>query len=251
MIDALKRLALSLAWLLASIGAAHANAEFAGYQASGSTYTSIAATIRVPWLANSTGSADNNLVVWVGIEDGAHLAQVGLALTITAQGAPSYGAFYEMYPAGAVDDTTPGHTIVGGDIVQITITCTANCSPGITQTWGMTVKNITEGWTWSPSDTLQTSLSKFDVMMEDLNTSNPIPNFGTLTFTNISVNGAAPSWGSPTSFQVTDSFGATANPSSVSGTAFSECAGSGGAYTSCPRHTNTGLANGRVSVGRF
>ncbi len=247
----LKRLVLALACLLGGLDAAHATAGFAGYQASGSTYTSIGATIRVPWVSNSTTSAGNNIIAWVGIEDGTNLAQVGMSFSITAQGAPSYGAFYEMYPAGAVNDTTPGHTTVGGDIVKISLTCTANCTAGNSQTWAMKVQNVTEGWTWSPTDTLQTSLSKFDIMTEDLNTTNPLPNFGTLTFTNISVNGAAPSWGSPTSFQMTDSFGATANPSSVSGTAFSICAGSSSSYTSCARKINNNLANGRVSVGRF
>ena len=88
-------------------------------------------------------------------------------------------------------------------------------------------------------------------MMEDLNTSNSMPNFGTLTFTNISVNGAAPNWASTLAFQVTDSYGGTANPSSVSGTAFSVCAGRSSIYTTCPQHLSTSLANGRVSVGRF
>lgn len=247
----LKRLALALVGLLASIGAAHAAGGFAGYQVSGSTYTSVAATVRVPWVTNSTTAAGNNIVAWVGIEDGTHLAQVGITVTISGVGALSYGSFYEMFPAGAVNDTTPGHTMVSGDIVQIIITCSANCSPGSTQTWGMTVKNVTEGWTWSPSDTLQTSLSKFDIVTEDLNTSNPIPNFGTLTFTNIMVNGSAPNWGSPTLYQMTDGYGGTANPSGVSGTAFSICAGSGSTYTGCPQHLNLNLANGRISVGRF
>ncbi|MGA8757393.1 MAG: G1 family glutamic endopeptidase [Stellaceae bacterium] len=247
----MKRLALALLCLIAGGGVARAAAGFAGWQTTGSTYTSVAATIRVPWVTNQTISADNNVIAWVGIEDGTRLAQVGITLTINAQGTPSFGEFYEMFPAGAVPDPNMGHTTTGGDIVQLSITCTANCSPGSTQTWGMTVKNVTKGWTWAPSDTLLTNLSKFDVMMEDLNTSNPMPNFGTLTFTNISVNGAAPNWASTSAFQVTDGYGGTANPSSVSGTAFSVCAGRSSTYTTCPQHLSTSLANGRISLGRF
>ncbi len=191
----LKRPALSLICMLATIGVAHAAAGFAGYQASGSTYTSVSATIRVPSVSNSTISADNRMIAWIGIEDGTNLAQVGMSFSIDAQGVPSFGAFYEMFPAGAVPDPNMGHIMLGGDVVRLTIKCTANCIPGNTQAWGMTVKNVTRGWTWAPSDTLLTSLSKFDIMTEDLNTANPIPNFGTITFTNISVNGAAPELG--------------------------------------------------------
>ncbi len=125
-----------------TVGAATATSyNWAGYAATGTSFTQVAGSWRVPSVSCS-GSADLYSAMWIGI-DGYNSASVEQDGTDSdcAAGVPSYYAWYEMYPSPTV--TLPsGHPVSAGDAMSAAVIFSAPSS------WTLTISDLTAGWTY-------------------------------------------------------------------------------------------------------
>jgi hypothetical protein len=177
---------------------------------------------------------------WIGIggscEDSAcatndsTLIQLGTEQDVYSDGTTSYYPWYEMLPA---DSVTIPHTVSPGDAITASIVCTAACSAS-TQTWTITMTDVTAGWTYSNTTSYAASELSAEWIEEATSTCSrrnctiaALADFGQVTFTQSSANGANPNFTlANDGVELTDTYGQTANPSAPSGgNAFSVCWG--------------------------
>lgn len=158
----------------------YTSTNWAGYMASGSTYTGVAGkwTVPSPTGNGSSTSADSS---WVGIGgvNSQDLIQVGTENTVTAAGHVSTSAFYELLPAGPQYLSTI--TILPGDNVSASLT---QISSG---QWTITITDTTNTQTFSTTLAYTSSHSSVEWIEEDPTYTSgglvPFDNFGTVAFT--------------------------------------------------------------------
>jgi hypothetical protein len=215
---------------------------WSGYAVNGAPpYSSASATWQVPSVTYDGApnppyneeAADN----WVGIggDGDSTLIQLGTSGTVFTNGATSYGAWYELYPAGAVGISNP---VKPGDIITASLQCTAACSPSSVQTWQLTLTNATAGWTWSQSFQYQSTMASAEWILEAPQVGGvvPLPDYVQTTFDPVEANGQNPNLSlSANGVIMQDPYGETSNPSApVNGNIFSTCWGAiGAAPTPC------------------
>jgi hypothetical protein len=242
-------------WLLAAASVAQAACPSSpattagGYCVAGTT-TQVQATWRVPATPKAPGATlGGQLLIWVGIGNGAsNLVQMGTLQNDSNGSAPS--AWYEFLPASLVTINQP---VAVGDVVTATISCTANCVAGQSATFLLTMVDATQGWTFSQSFSYTSQLDLAQWTLESNAAS--IPNFGTVPFVGLQVNGSGAGLVSGNAFKENNSDGETVNPSAPGSdsASFNACWGTpGGTYTTCPISGSgtTALANGG-GIGRF
>ena len=210
---------------------------WSGYAVTASApYSSASATWQVPSVTYDGApnppyneeAADN----WVGIggDGDSTLIQLGTSGTVFTNGATSYGAWYELYPAGAVGIS---NSVKPGDIITASLQCTAACSPSSVQTWQLTLTNATAGWTWGQSFQYQSTMASAEWILEAPQVGGvvPLPDYVQTTFDPVEANGQNPNLSlSANGVVMQDPYGETSNPSTpVNGNIFSTCWGAIGA----------------------
>jgi hypothetical protein len=189
--------------------------NWSGYAATGSTYTSVATTFTQP--AVTCKSGDQYSSFWVGLDgySSESVEQTGTEADCVGKTA-EYSAWYELYPAYPV---TYSNTVRPGDVITETVTFSGS------DTYAMTIKDSTEGWTKTTTkNSSGDARSSAEVIAEAPYSGGvlPLSNFGTVNFSGSTVNGSSLSSFNPTGLNMVSSSGAAeATISALSGGSFS------------------------------
>jgi peptidase A4-like protein len=152
--------------------------NWAGYTATGGTFTEVEATWRVPQFApNSPAGAD---AIWVGIGGvhGTDLIQAGTQETVSGRGTTDYQAWVETLPQVSRPVPLP---ISAGDSVSISLQEQASGD------WLVAFVNNTSGRTYQITIAYASSRSSAEWVVEAPSAQRgrilPLDNFGSVTFT--------------------------------------------------------------------
>ncbi|WP_042377538.1 G1 family glutamic endopeptidase [Streptacidiphilus melanogenes] len=188
--------------------------NWGGYAATGSGFTSVSAS----WTeAKATCNSTNDLYApWVGIDGygSSTVEQTGVA-TDCSSGSPVDQAWYEMYPANPVYLSTGSYPVSAGDHISASVTYAGS------RKYTLKLTDSTRGWTYTTSKTLSASRASAEVIIES--PTGAYPNFGTLSFTSATVNGASLGSSGPTALDPSSNGTTEARTSALSGgTSFTE-----------------------------
>jgi hypothetical protein len=153
---------------------------WAGYTATGSTYTSVTTTFNQPAVKCSSGDTYSSF--WAGLDGYSSdtVEQVGTEADCEGKTAEYY-AWYELYPAYPV---TLSATVKPGDAITVTVAFSG------TDTFTFTVKNATEGWTETAKKTASgTARSSAEIIVESPESTLPLADFGSVAFSGCKVDG--------------------------------------------------------------
>ncbi|MEV7603375.1 G1 family glutamic endopeptidase [Kitasatospora sp. NPDC089797] len=167
------------------------SSNWSGYAATGGKFTSVSAE----WDQPAVTCTDTNTysAFWVGLDgDGSKsVEQIGTEADCS-RGTPYYSSWYEMYPAYPTNFRNP---VSPGDHFVASVSTNGNGS------FTLTIHNTTAGWSHSVAKTLKNAaLASAEVIAEAPSTTSgvlPLADFGTVGFTNASVNGKALSDSNP------------------------------------------------------
>jgi hypothetical protein len=190
--------------------------NWSGYAVTGSRYTSVSAAWTEPTVSCS-GTAYSSF--WVGLDGDTSgtVEQTGTDADCSGS-SPQYYAWYEMYPKFPVNLS---QTVKPGD--KLSAKVTTNGSGSFT----LTITDSTQGWTNTTSARLKSAkLASAEVIAEAPSSSGgvlPLANFGTVSFSGATANGATLTSSTPGIDPITMQSGSTvkAQPSSISNGAFS------------------------------
>jgi hypothetical protein len=156
--------------------------NWGGYAATGSGFTSVAASWTEP---RATCNSSNDLYApWVGI-DGygtSTVEQTGVA-TDCSSGSPVDQAWYEMYPANPVYLSLSSYPVSAGDAISASVTYAGS------RRYTLKLTDSTRGWTYSTTKSLSAQRASAEVIIES--PTGAYPNFGTLNFNSATVNGTS------------------------------------------------------------
>jgi hypothetical protein len=185
--------------------------NWSGAAKTGSGFTSVTSTWTEP---SVTCHSYNDLMApWVGIDGygSSTVEQTGVA-TDCSSGAPVYQAWYEMYPANPVYYSLTSYPVGAGDRFVGTVT-----RSGTTYTLKLT--DSTRGWTKTTTASMSASNASAEVIIESPTGSYPA--FGTVNFSNSSINGSLLANWSPTLMDASYNGIYEDHTSAVSGGSFS------------------------------
>jgi Peptidase A4 family len=182
--------------------------NWSGYGVSGGTYTAVQGTWVVPSVSYQSYSGSPKVEAsstWIGIggqESDPTLIQTGTMQVAGPTGETQYFAWYEILPDTEVPISPKQYPVKAGDTITATIKCTAACGSYALSTWLITLTNANR-WPKPYSITLQyaSSLTSVEWIVEgpcinNCSSSEPgfayLPNYGSTTFSAISVNNANP-----------------------------------------------------------
>jgi len=185
--------------------------NWAGYAASGGTYTSVSSSWVQP--AVDCGSEDTYSSFWVGIDgDGTDSVEQTGTEADCSGGEAEYSSWYEMYPAYPVnfsDDVEPGDSFTG------------SVSTDGSGDFTLTLTDNTQGWTETQSQYSSSAQDGSAEVIAEAPYSDgvlPLSDFGTVDFTDSTVNGEALGDSSPDSIDMVSDSGVTeATTSSLDG----------------------------------
>jgi hypothetical protein len=155
--------------------------NWGGYAATGSGFTSVAATWTEP---NATCNSRNDLYApWVGIDGygSSTVEQTGVA-TDCSTGRAVHQAWYEMYPAAPVYLSTGTYPVAAGNSITASVTYAGS------RRYTLKLVNNSRGWTFTTTRTLTASRVSAEVIIES--PTGAYPNFGTVSFSGATVNGS-------------------------------------------------------------
>ncbi len=178
--------------------------NWSGFAAHGSTYSSVSAAWVVSPLTCTTGQKFSSS--WVGLDgyNSSTVEQTGTESDCSGI-TPSYGAWYEMFPAGSVGIAKP---VSAGDHMSASVT-----SAGTSFT--LTISDGTKGWTHTVTKTSATAKRSSAEAIEEAPccTSGggilPLANFGTVPFTLVHVDGPLIGASNPTRINMVSTGGVT------------------------------------------
>jgi hypothetical protein len=204
----------------------------------GGTYTTVQGSWTVPAVSYQSYSGSPDVEAsstWIGVggqDSDETLIQIGTMQAAAPSGDAEYFAWYEVLPDTEVPISRKQYPVKPGDTITATIQCTAACAPYALSTWVLTLTNAGR-WPQPYTITLQyaSSLTSVEWIMEgpcikDCGSSSPgfayMPNFGSTTFSAISVNNATPKLArSPNGIIMKDPNGnAMSMPSDPNGSSF-------------------------------
>ena len=171
------------------------NTHWSGYNATTGDYTSVTATFTQPTVKCASG---DDVVFWVGLGGGTassdSLQQNGTFASCNGS-TPVYSAWWETWPCNSI--TNYGGTVKPGDVITMKTINEGNNS------YEFVTTDTTEGWSVSPK---HTGCNGGSTATAEVITETPeigsgladLPNFGTVTYTDATINGAALSAASPT-----------------------------------------------------
>ena len=191
--------------------------NWSGYAVTGGRYTTVSASWTVPAVSCSATAYSS---FWVGIDGDTSNTVEQTGTDSDCNGStPTYYAWYEMYPKFPVNYSD---TVHAGD--KFTASVTTNGSG----TFTLTISDTTRGWSHTTNANLKKAkLASAEVIAEAPSGSGgvlPLANFGTVSFTGATVNGAALTSSTPgiDAITMTTSSGTVkAQPSSISNGSFS------------------------------
>jgi hypothetical protein len=196
--------------------AAHQGFNINGYNWSGAAKTGSGFTsVKSSWTEPSvTCNSTNDLMApWVGIDGygSSTVEQTGVA-TDCSSGHAVYQAWYEMYPANPVYYSLSSYPVGAGDHINATVTRSGS-------TYTLTINDSTRGWTKTTTKSGNNANSSAEVIIES--PTGAYPRFGTVNFTNSTINGSSLANWSPTLMDASNSGGYEDHTSAVSGGSFS------------------------------
>jgi hypothetical protein len=219
--------------------------NYSGYERTGGTYSSVGASWQVPAIRFGVqGHVTSTSAEWIGIGGvvTAPIVQVGTVHQVDASGFVTDEAFYELFPAGAI--TIDAEPVRPGDVITASVSCASNCEPSHAgQTWTLSLQDVTQNWTWSKVFSFVSDMSSVEAIEEDSTltgrTRFPLPNFGTVIFQNMTINGASPNLRRSEKVFMRATGGGTSIPSDPNDTrdGFNICWGDGSVDPSCPTTT--------------
>jgi len=187
--------------------------NWGGYAATGSGFTSVSATWKQP---SATCNSRNDLYApWVGIDGygSSTVEQTGVA-TDCSSGSPVNEPWYEMYPRSPVYLNTGTYPVAAGDTINASVVYQSG------RTYKLTLNDATKGWTYTTSPTISASRTSAEVIIESPTGS--YPNFGTINFSNATINGSSLGSYNPTALDPSSGGVYEAHTSAISGgTSFS------------------------------
>ncbi len=187
--------------------------NWGGYAATGSGFTSVKATWTEP--AATCHSTSDLYAPWVGLDGygSSTVEQTGVQ-TDCSSGSPVDSMWYEMYPANPVYPSTSTYPVRAGDSITASVTYSGS-------TFTLVLKNNTRGWTFSIGKTLRSARRLSAEVIIESPTAH-YPNFGTVSFSGCTVNGASLGSFSPVAMDPSTGSTYEAHTSALSGgTAFS------------------------------
>ena len=160
--------------------------DWAGWDVTGGTYTSVGASWAVPAVTCTAGETSFS-ANWIGLDgDGSEsVEQTGTSSDCDA-GTPTYSAWYEFYPSESV---TLRDTVSAGDKMSSTVTSDSSGA------YTLTLIDHTKGWTETKTGTAQGAQNASAEIITEAPSSGrsgnvmPLANFGTTSFTDITVDG--------------------------------------------------------------
>ena len=159
--------------------------NWAGYAATGSTYTSVSSN----WVQPSVNcdSGDGYSAFWVGLDgDGSDSVEQTGSEADCSGGQAEYSAWYEMYPADSVnyDDN-----VEAGDSFSASVDTDGDGD------YTLTLTDNTQGWTETQNETSSSAADASAEVIAEAPSSDsgqlPLSDFGTVDFTDATVNGSA------------------------------------------------------------
>jgi hypothetical protein len=192
------------------------SSNWSGYAVTGSRFTSVSSSWTEP-TAKCSGTAYSSF--WVGLDGDTSgtVEQTGTDADCSGS-TPQYYAWYEMYPKFP---TNYSNTVKPGDRMSASVTTNGSGS------FTLTISDSTQGWTKTTSARLKSAkLASAEVIAEAPSSSGgvlPLANFGSVSFSGASANGAQLAGSTPGIDAITMASGSTvkAQPSSISNGAFS------------------------------
>jgi hypothetical protein len=174
------------------------------------------------------------------------LIQLGTEHDVSSRGATQYYAWVEVLPNYPIlispdypycDSLSCAYAVDPGDSVTASLSCKSNCNPGQTQSWYLTMKNATKGWTFSTTVSYASTLMSAERIQEAPSSSAgvlPLADFVTATFDPTVNAGSAPNFPpgangtvGPDAMLMVDPYGETSAPSAT------ETSANPGAFTTC------------------
>jgi len=171
------------------------NTHWSGYDATTGDYTSVTATFTQPSVTCASG---DDVVFWVGLGGGTassdSLQQNGTFAQCSGS-TPKYSAWWETWPCNSI--TNYGGTVKPGDVITTETINEGNNS------YEFVTTDTTEGWSVSPKHTGcnggSTATAEVITETPEIGSSlADLPDFGTVTYNDATINGAALSSASPT-----------------------------------------------------
>ncbi|MET9223769.1 G1 family glutamic endopeptidase [Streptomyces sp. NPDC088197] len=161
------------------------SSNWAGYAATGSTFTSVSASWVQPSVTCTGATTYSSF--WIGLDgDGSNSVEQTGTEADCSGGRAVYSSWYEMYPAYPVNYS---NAVSPGD--HFTSTVSTNGSGSFT----LTLSDTTKNWTKTTKKTLQgASLASAEIIAEAPSSSTgvlPLAHFSTASFTNATANGQA------------------------------------------------------------
>lgn len=153
--------------------------NWAGYAATGNSFSAISASWRVPTISGSEDTSADATWIGIGGITSDDLIQVGTQNVISSDGDVSATAFYEMLPDTSVD--IPTVTINPGDSVSTSIDEVDSGK------WQITISDNTDGHSFTAEVAYSSSESSAEWIEEDPSDGDgqqiPLDSFGTVDFT--------------------------------------------------------------------
>jgi peptidase A4-like protein len=185
--------------------------NWSGAAKTGSGFTSVKSTWTEP---SVTCNSTNDLMApWVGIDGyGTNtVEQTGVA-TDCSSGHPVYQAWYEMYPKAPVYYSLSSYPVGAGDKINATVSRSGS-------TYTLTLNNSSRGWTKTTVQTANDRNGSAEVIIESPTAA--YPKFGTVSFSNSTINGTSLGSWNPVLMDASNSGGYEDHTSAVSGGSFS------------------------------
>ena len=190
--------------------------NWSGYAVTGGRYTRVSSSWTVP-AVKCSGTAYSSF--WVGLDGdtSSTVEQTGTDSDCSGS-TPRYYAWYELYPKFPTNYSNP---VNAGDHMSATVSTTGNGQ------FTLTISDSTKGWTRTTNARLKSAkLASAEVIAEAPSSSGgvlPLANFGTVSFSGASANGALLTSSTPGIDAITMASGSTvkAQPGSISNGSFS------------------------------
>lgn len=189
--------------------------NWGGYAATGSGFTSVAASWTEP--SASCNSTNDLYAPWVGLDGygSSTVEQTGVA-TDCSSGSPVDQAWYEMYPANPVYLSEGSYPVRAGDAISASVTYAGSSR------YTLKLTDSTRGWTYTTTKSLSSGQrASAEVIIES--PTGAYPDFGTLHFTSATIDGASLGSAGPTAMDPSNGvYEARTSALGSSGTAFTE-----------------------------
>jgi hypothetical protein len=162
------------------------SSNWAGWDNTGHTYTTVSAS----WVQPAVTCARKETSYasfWIGLDgDGSNSVEQTGSEGDCVRGTPKYYSWYEFYPAYPVNYA---NTVRPGDHFSSTVTYKGSGS------YTLVLSDTTQGWSHTTTGSAPSGLNASAEVIAEAPSSNrgvlPLANFGSMSFTNATVNGAA------------------------------------------------------------